>query len=43
MYNIGGAVGSVMGLLYDYATGICKVKGRGASAKISLLVCPTVG
>ena len=30
-----------MGLFYDYATRICKVEGRGA--KISLLLCPTIG
>ena len=41
MSNIGGVVGSLMGLFYDYATRICQVEGRGA--KISLLICPLVG
>ena len=34
-------MGSVMGLFYDYAIQIFKVEGRGA--KISLLICPSVG
>lgn len=42
IHNIGGLVGSaIIGLLYEYATRICKVEGRGA--RICFLMCPLFG
>ena len=42
IHNIGGLVGSaIIGLLYEYATRICKVEGRGA--RICFLICPLFG